>query len=98
MANQAQQKKMTTIHFRKSKSKSNLAASGGSKNNPKRRASRSRVPTSYSRFSGSPRIGIKTRFQAHSALESNTYFRLTFGLENADRLTERNETERRKRE
>ena len=34
-------------------------------------------------FSGSSRIGMKTRFQAHSALESNTCFRLTFGLENA---------------
>jgi hypothetical protein len=44
------------------------------------------VPTSRSRFSGSPRIGIKTRSQAHSPLESNIDFRLTFGLENADRV------------
>jgi hypothetical protein len=35
------------------------------------------------RISGSPRIGNETHFQAHSALESNIDFRLTFGLENA---------------
>jgi hypothetical protein len=76
---------MTIVHFKKSKSKSksNLAASGGKRTTSKRRASRSRVPNSCSRFSGSPRIGIKTRSQAHSALESNIHFRLTFGLENA---------------
>jgi hypothetical protein len=78
---------MTTVHFKKSKSKSKakptLAASGGKRTTQKRRASHSRVPTSRSRFSGSPRIGIKTRSQAHSALESNIDFRLTFGLENA---------------
>jgi len=37
------------------------------------------------RFPGSPRIGINTCFQAHSALELNIVFRLTFGLENAHR-------------
>jgi hypothetical protein len=37
-------------------------------------------------FPGSPRIGIKPCFQAHSALESNNVFRLTFGLENAAQL------------
>ena len=78
---------MTTIHFKKSKAnaKPNLAASGGQRTTPKRRASPGRVPTSSSQFSGSPRIGIKTRSQAHSALESNIHFRLTFGLENAVR-------------
>jgi hypothetical protein len=80
---------MTTIHFRKSKAnaKPNLAASGGQKNNPKRRASPGRAPTSSSQFSGSPRIGIKADSQAHSALESNIDFRLTFGLENAFLVT-----------
>jgi hypothetical protein len=77
---------MTTIHFRKSKAnaKPNLAASGGQRTTQKRRASPGRVPTSSSQFSGSPRIGIKARSQAHSALESNIDFRLTFGLENAE--------------
>jgi hypothetical protein len=34
-------------------------------------------------ISGSSRIGIKVRFQAHPALESNLDFRLISGLENA---------------
>jgi hypothetical protein len=78
---------MTTIHFGKSKSKS--------KSNPSRRLRRRVNKTSKGEhhaaecrlhapnFSGSPRIGIKTRFQAHSVLESKIDFRLTFGLENA---------------
>ena len=49
----------------------------------KRRSSRGRVSSPQTPLSGSPRIGIKTRFQAHSPLESNIDFRLTFGLENA---------------
>ena len=50
----------------------------------KRKPSRGRVSSPHTRLSGSPRIGIKTRFQAHSPLESNIDFRLTFGLENAE--------------
>jgi hypothetical protein len=85
---------MTTIHFGKSKSKSK------SKSNPKpispppaarKQAKKGEHHAAECRlqatdFSGSPRTGIKTRFQAHSALESNIDFRLTFGLENANSL------------
>jgi hypothetical protein len=78
---------MTIIHFQKSKSKPkakpNLAASGGERTSQKGEYHAAKVPTSTSRFSGSPRIGINTTSQAHSALESNIDFRLTFGLENA---------------
>ena len=74
---------MTTIPFKTSKSKPNLAASGGQKRNQRRRASRRKVSSPYARFPGSPRIGNESPFQAHSALETNIDFRLTFGLENA---------------
>ncbi len=78
---------MTTIHFRKSKSESNpkpispppAARKQAKKGEHHAAECRLHAPD----FSGSPRIGIKTRFQAHSALESNIDFRLTFGLENA---------------
>jgi len=77
---------MTTIPFKTSKSKPNLAASGGQKRNQRRRASRRKVSSPYARFPGSPRIGNESPFQAHSALEINIDFRLTFGLENAASL------------
>src|SRR5712692_3140780 len=72
---------VTAVHFEKSKP--NRAASGGPRTNQKRRASHSRASSPRSRISGSPRIGNEIRFQAHSALEINIDFRLTFGLENA---------------
>jgi len=72
---------VTTVHFEKPER--HRAAGGGAKTNQKRRASRSRVSFPHSRISGSPRIGNEIRFQAHSALEINIDFRLTFALENA---------------
>jgi hypothetical protein len=78
---------VTTIHFQKVKVKvkTKLAASGGlrtsKKGEPHAAERRLRAPD----FSGSPRIGNETRFQAHSALESNIDFRLTFELENGSR-------------
>src|SRR5206468_7825690 len=74
---------MTTIPFKTSKSKPNLAASGGQRTNQKKRASRRKMTSPYARLPGSPRTGNETHFQAHSALEINIDFRLTFGLENA---------------
>ena len=76
---------MTTIPFPEPKPKPepNPAAFGGPRTSPKRRASRSTVPSARSRFQGSPRIGNETRFQAHYALETNIDFRLIYGLENA---------------
>src|SRR5437016_1064514 len=59
------------------------AACGGPRTNQKRRASHRQVSSPRSRMSGSPRIRSEIRFQAHSALEINIDFRLTFGLENA---------------
>ena len=72
---------MTTIHFKKSKSKSrakpNFAASGGPKNNPKKESITQqsadfvlpmfRLTSHWKRhlLSGSFRVGIKHRFQAH---------------------------------
>src|SRR5204862_3719158 len=76
---------MTTIPFKTSKSKPNLAASGGQRTNQRRRASRRKMTSPYARLPGSPRTGNETHFQAHSALEINIDFRLTFGLENAAR-------------
>src|SRR5439155_2818844 len=72
---------MTTIQFEKSRP--TRAACGGPRTNQKRRASHRQVSSPRSRISGSPRIGSEIRFQAHSALEINIDFRLTFGLENA---------------
>ena len=74
---------MTTIPFKTSKSKPNLAASGGQRTNQRRRGSRRKMSSPYARLPGSPRTGNETHFQAHSALEINIDFRLTFGLENA---------------
>src|SRR5207249_7852902 len=72
-----------TIPFKTSKSKPNLAASGGQRTNQRRRGSRRKMSSPYARLPGSPRTGNETHFQAHSALEINIDFRLTFGLENA---------------
>jgi hypothetical protein len=55
---------MTTAPFKKSKSKSNPAASGGPKNNPKKESTAQQIV--ISRF----------YFQAHPALESSLVFRL----------------------
>src|SRR2546430_16028347 len=72
-----------TIPFKTSKSKPTLAASGGQRTNQRRRGSRRKMSSPYARLPGSPRTGNETHFQAHSALEINIDFRLTFGLENA---------------
>ena len=78
---------MTTISFPKIKvkikSKTKLRRRRRLKDNPKKESITQQSADFVLRFSGSPRIGIKTRSQAHSALESNIDFRLTFGLENA---------------
>jgi hypothetical protein len=56
---------MTTVHFKKSKSKANLAASGGKKNNPKKE----------SHHAAECRLRALD-FQAHPALESRLVLRL----------------------
>jgi hypothetical protein len=70
---------MTTVPFKKP----NLAAFGGPRTTKNKESIPPKVPSPPSRLSGSPRIGNEIRFQAHSALESNIDFRLTYGLENA---------------
>jgi hypothetical protein len=78
---------MTTISFQKNQNQNRKQNQPRRlrrlKDNPKKESITQQSADFVLRFSGSPRIGIKTGSQAHSALESNIGFRLTFGLENA---------------